>query len=258
MYRRQLVFVIAVNALISLAIALGVAWAIEARRPDPEELAALYTPAAQVTAIPVISDAPVSQPTPASEGDAPAPPTATTAPATEPGEQEIYVVQVGDSLGAIAGRFGVTIADIVEANGLENQDFIFSGQRLVIPRPGGSSPATGVTTTTASTTASPLSGVRFGALESPGSLLTEALSVVNDSNVALNLQGWRLEREGGPVYTFGSVSVFPGGSVWVHSNQGNDTSVAVYWGQPEAIWQSGAVARLVDPQGNVVATYAVP
>jgi LysM repeat protein len=256
MYRRQLVFVITLNALISLAIALGVAWAIDARRPDLEELAALYTPPAQATSTPVASDAPVSQPMPTSEGDAPATPTATAPPASDPGEEEIYVVQAGDSLGAIAGRFGIAIADIVEANGLENQDFIFSGQRLIIPRPGGP-PVTGENATT-TTSGTPLSGIRFGALEAPGNLLAEALSVVNDSNVALNLQGWRLEREGGPAYTFGSVSIFPGGSVWVHSGQGSDTSVAVYWGQPAALWQRGVVARLVDPQGNVVAAYVVP
>ena len=45
MNRRQLAFLIVINAFISLAIALCVAWVIEARRPDPEELAALAQPA---------------------------------------------------------------------------------------------------------------------------------------------------------------------------------------------------------------------
>ena len=51
MNRRQLLFLILVNGVVSLAIALIVVWAVEARRPDPEELAALYTPAAQAPEI---------------------------------------------------------------------------------------------------------------------------------------------------------------------------------------------------------------
>ena len=47
MNRRQLAFIMMVNAVISLAIALAVAWIVEARRPDLEELAARYTPPPQ-------------------------------------------------------------------------------------------------------------------------------------------------------------------------------------------------------------------
>ena len=39
MNRRQLIFVVMLNALISLVVALAVTWAIEARRPDAEALA---------------------------------------------------------------------------------------------------------------------------------------------------------------------------------------------------------------------------
>ena len=44
MNRRQLTLIIVLNALISLAMALTVAWVFEARRPDPEELVARLTP----------------------------------------------------------------------------------------------------------------------------------------------------------------------------------------------------------------------
>ena len=56
MNRRQLAFLVLINAVVSLVIALGVVWAYEMRRPDPEELAAIYTPRPQpilaVTAVP--------------------------------------------------------------------------------------------------------------------------------------------------------------------------------------------------------------
>ncbi|MGE5587839.1 MAG: LysM peptidoglycan-binding domain-containing protein [Clostridia bacterium] len=47
-----------------------------------------------------------------------------------------YVVQPGDTLTLIAGRFGTTVAAIVEANNIANPDVIFVGQVLQIPVPG--------------------------------------------------------------------------------------------------------------------------
>ncbi len=50
-----------------------------------------------------------------------------------------YVVARGDTLSAIAGRFGTTVQTLVQANSLASADRIFVGQRLVIPG-GGSTP----------------------------------------------------------------------------------------------------------------------
>lgn len=44
-----------------------------------------------------------------------------------------YTVQRGDSVAAIARRYGTTIAAIASANGLANPSYIYVGQRLVIP-----------------------------------------------------------------------------------------------------------------------------
>lgn len=44
-----------------------------------------------------------------------------------------YEVRAGDTLGVIAGRFGVTLADLVAANAIENADLIHPGQVLAIP-----------------------------------------------------------------------------------------------------------------------------
>ena len=77
MNRRPLAFIIMLNALISLVIALAVVWAAELRRPDPEALAALATPiaapvtASTSTATPAITAQPRPGPAP------PAPPTPT-------------------------------------------------------------------------------------------------------------------------------------------------------------------------------------
>lgn len=51
-----------------------------------------------------------------------------------PEDSTTYTVRAGDTLGAIARRFGVTVDDIVAANGLANADVIYVGQVLVIPQ----------------------------------------------------------------------------------------------------------------------------
>jgi len=45
----------------------------------------------------------------------------------------IYIVRRGDTLSAIARRFGTTVAAIVAANRIPNPNLIFVGQRLLIP-----------------------------------------------------------------------------------------------------------------------------
>jgi murein DD-endopeptidase MepM/ murein hydrolase activator NlpD len=45
----------------------------------------------------------------------------------------VYVVQAGDTLFTIATRFGVKMADIALANSIEDANYIYVGQRLLIP-----------------------------------------------------------------------------------------------------------------------------
>jgi putative chitinase len=52
------------------------------------------------------------------------------APVPAPG---YYIVQPGNTLGAIAWRFGSTVWAIAQANGIWNPNLIYVGQRLYIP-----------------------------------------------------------------------------------------------------------------------------
>jgi len=60
--------------------------------------------------------------------DATPPPTLTPTPTPV-----IYVVESGDTLGAIASRYGISVEAIVNRNGLEDATFIRTGQKLIIP-----------------------------------------------------------------------------------------------------------------------------
>ena len=46
----------------------------------------------------------------------------------------MYVVKKGDSLWQIAKNFGSTIEDIVRVNGIEDENLIFPGQKIFVPR----------------------------------------------------------------------------------------------------------------------------
>ena len=67
---------------------------------------------------------------------------------------EFYTIQQGDTLSAIASSFGVTVADIVAANGLPNADAIQAGQKLAIPGNGTAPATTTVVATTVATNGS--------------------------------------------------------------------------------------------------------
>lgn len=69
-----------------------------------------------------------------------------------------YTVRSGDSLGAIAARFGTSVSAIASRNGIRNANLIYPGQKLSIPgKSGGTTtptPPTNTTPTPPSTTSS--------------------------------------------------------------------------------------------------------
>ena len=67
-------------------------------------------------------------------------PTAPAAPAAPaPVPTTSYTIAAGDTISAIAARFGVTTNAILAANGLTASSIIYPGQKLVIPAAGGAS-----------------------------------------------------------------------------------------------------------------------
>jgi len=254
MSRRQLLFIVLLNGFISLAVAVAVVWVAEQRRPDAEELAALYTPEPPVVLI--VTPTPAASSAQTAATPIPNQPAATATSAPQSVGAEVYVVQAGDSLLGIALNFGLTMDALLEANNLTNPDFVFVGQRLTIPGAGGNAtdPTGDSTPGIAPTPATDGLELR---VEQPGDLVQEQMQVINDSDAALNLQGWTLSRDGGPIYTFGNVPIFPGGSVRLHSGNGEANSVNLYWELNESIWQSGTMARPRNPEGTGVVSATV-
>jgi len=253
MNRRQLAFIILFNAIISLVIALIVVWAVEARRPDSEVLQILATPVLAAPATQPIAPT-AANPEAASTTAEPA---ATPAPTLPAGETEVYTVQAGDSLSSIADRFRVPIDTLVQINELPNPDYVFVGQRLLIPV-GAGNDGSGASATATPGSEPITQGVIIRAVEGPGDLLAETVQIINDLNRVVNLAGWVLDQEGGPSYTFGNLSLFAGNYIWLHTRSGEDTSIAVFWNREEPAWHSGSVLRLRNPQGTVVSTFTVP
>ena len=249
MNRRLLVFFILVNAFVSLAIAMTVVWIAEQRRPRPEELVVPATPApaAVLIATPASGNAQAAQ-----EAGPPAPATPTeVAPSPEPGETEIYTVKGGDSLSAIAARFGVSPDRLMEINDITDPNLVFIGQRLIIPvsQQGGGAQGN-------SAIGLPQRGLQLH-IDDGGELATESVQVANDSDAAVDLQGWSLSSDGGPLYTFGNALLLPGSWIFLHTGTGEDNSVNRYWGQDAAVWQSGATVVLRDASGELIAQKTV-
>ena len=56
-------------------------------------------------------------------------------------QNQVHIVRRGETLSSIAARYGTTTQAIVRANGLPNPNYIYAGQRLVIPGAGSSGAA---------------------------------------------------------------------------------------------------------------------
>jgi cell wall-associated NlpC family hydrolase len=87
-----------------------------------------------------------------------------------------YVVQSGDTLSAIAAKYGISVDKLVKANGIQNQDFLLVGQKLTL-----NASATAKTSTTSATAKSAVSATT----SSSASVAGQSTSLTSStSNVA--------------------------------------------------------------------------
>ncbi len=84
----------------------------------------------------------------------------------------IYIVAPGDSLNSIARLYGISLSELMDANGITDPNLIFVGQRLRVPRPLRATPvelptATSTTTPTATPTLAPTTAASATPTASP-------------------------------------------------------------------------------------------
>jgi len=94
-----------------------------------------------------------------------------------------------------------------------------------------------------------------------GMVADERVVIQNTGSEKILLTGWYLEDNKGVIYNFPQspqLTLYPGATVLVHTKAGTDNPSDVYWGRTEAVWTSGELAALYDPQNIARAFYRVP
>jgi hypothetical protein len=91
-----------------------------------------------------------------------------------------------------------------------------------------------------------------------GAIASEAVTIQNQDDSAITLTGWTLKNNQGNGYTFPEVTLYPGGTLQVHTGIGVDKAANLYWKLPAPVWKSGQLVALYDPQNIARAFYRVP
>ena len=126
-----------------------------------------------------------------------------------------------------------------------------------------SAPATGsaIATPAGSTAVSPAAGeIKAGIVSviGAGTTASEIVVVQNDSAGPLVLTGWTLKDGQGNTYVFPQLTLYPGGTLQVHTAAGQDTAVDLYWGRGSPVWSPGELASLYDAGGVARAFFRIP
>ena len=150
LFGRQIAFIVAVNAVLSLIISLIV---VRCAAPgpvviEPEPPLSIATALAKASATQVrnatranpsgVPASPSSEASAVSATSAPAPAVDTVGETAQPSpagpsQPTTYIVQPGDTLSTIAAKFKVSQEDLMRANGIDNPDYLMLGQKLIVP-----------------------------------------------------------------------------------------------------------------------------
>jgi LysM repeat protein len=184
-----------------------------------------------------------------------------------------YTVQTGDTLGAIAVKFNITVAEITAVNEIADPDALEVGQVLIIRRPlvvpstQTSLPAEEIeaeleaTTAFPTSTSVPLTGesqVIIDSVIGVSDLSSERIFLKRVGPGEISLADWQLVAENGDVFDFPQITLFENGAVFIHTREGQTTAVALYWGLDHSVWGSGDTVVLLDDLGEVHTNYQIP
>jgi hypothetical protein len=230
---RRWIFYLALNVLVSAATMLGVLY--------------FWNRAHQTAAI--IVSTPTGQ---MPHGDLPPLPTVNST-----ATPFLYTVKTGDTLGKIAEQFGVSVDELVAINNITDPDWLEPGMQLIIPARRGSSQPVSSNPTVTPQEGEAFPWPRIESVVSPGNLFLEAVRITNPGANAV-LTGWRLRAPSGAEYVFGEFSLVAQGAVLIHTTEGIDTSIDLYWNLKEILWHTGDEVLLLDALGNLRSAYVMP
>ncbi len=213
---------------------------------------------------------PMSRP-PITEEAASTPHVQDAASRTPPAPLE-YTVQAGDTLGAIAQAYDISVEDLMAANSLTDPNVLHVGQTLAIPVGSPPTPTSGPSAEAVlepSPPAAPLPTppptpappgpplVEIGQVLGSGNLAAEVVIVRNRGGAA-SLERWTLSDAEGNTFTFPALTLFTDAEVRVHSAAASPTPSDLYWGRVAPAWSGEELITLRDAAGSVVDTYIVP
>ncbi|HMD89909.1 MAG TPA: lamin tail domain-containing protein [Anaerolineaceae bacterium] len=91
-----------------------------------------------------------------------------------------------------------------------------------------------------------------------GDINNEVVQLKRVGSGDLWLTGWQLKDQNGHTYTFPKLLLNKDGAVQVYTQAGADSVIELHWGLPNAVWHSGELVSLLDPQGILRASYQIP
>jgi len=132
-------------------------------------------------------------------------------------------------------------------------------QAVVLPTPGVCVTAVPVQIITAQPTlTADQIHLRIDNIYGVGKIESEVVVIINQSDGAVNLSGWKLDDGHGTSYFFPDLTLHQGGQIQLFSSAGTNTVTKLFWNQNKAVWKSGNSAILRSPDGVVFASYVVP
>jgi len=187
-----------------------------------------------------------------------------------------YRVKEGDTLGGIAVYFGVSLEDLMALNDMYDPNRVVSGVDILIPplptetpipteaptdeptatltpRP---SPTSAFTPSATGPTPTP--GLLIQSVQGAGDLNTERIIFQVNGAGEVNLSGWRIVTESGQEFLFPQLILRSGGQVSVYTRAGESSVTLLYWGLPQALWQSGDVVLVLDSGGTERSRFEIP